>query len=117
MLDKSGEIEHQFSLEESLSRSKKQKLFSGYIGFCSPNAEPEHQIIKRLFEFAGGTFKGTLSPANALEMTSNLDRPVICFATERDLMTMICIKDVLYHSELLLDGLLKQSLDIEPYRL
>ncbi|KAJ3332572.1 hypothetical protein HDU91_003079 [Kappamyces sp. JEL0680] len=118
LLDRQNEQVFDFVLAKAVERGRTAKLLEGYTCYCSLHIEPSPAIIARLVQAAGGLFKGVLTPKKTLNLSViSSSHKIICFATESDLCTLGGLGHPLYSSELLLDGLLRQRLEFEPYKL
>ncbi|KAJ3366107.1 hypothetical protein HDU91_001981 [Kappamyces sp. JEL0680] len=102
-----------FRLSESVKRAQKSKVFKGYTAYCTDRSPLAPTAILRLFEGAGGIFKGVLDVNHTIQPGPK----ILCFAGPDDVEFVSSLESSLYSIDLLLYGILKQELELDLYRM
>ncbi|XP_028417080.1 mediator of DNA damage checkpoint protein 1-like isoform X2 [Dendronephthya gigantea] len=111
--DDDAQQKFSFSMERSLKLARDDSLLDGYKIHVTPNVRPSPPEMKEIIKSAKGEVL-TRMPTTRDAKNDN----VIVLSCEED--KNLCIKAKIrkaYTAELLLTGILKQQLDLEPYEL
>lgn len=84
--DAAGEAEIKCSLQQSLARSRAQKLFAGMTFFVTPSVKPPVAELKKIIESAGGTLakKKRLAAKTISSLQDDQGRPTYIVITCQD---------------------------------
>lgn len=117
--DETNEQVFGFKLKDSLGRARSHQLLAGYSVYCLPKVEPSHDIIMRLVTGSGGQYKGILDTESLANYVDEIERggKVICFigSDDKAVAKKLQVVDT-FSTELLLTGILTQTLDFEKNR-
>lgn len=119
--DAEAEVLFCFSLEESLKRAHAAPLFKGKYFYITPGICPSLSTMKVIVESAGGkVLSKQPSYRKIMEHKQNKNLPeIILITSENDshLCREYFLKNIdVYTAELILTGVLTQTLDYESYK-